>query len=604
MEERHESWADKNDDEVGVALSNVVTRILGEQGERNAERMVLDALYDGSLLRTMTGQNELAGVDAVPPNMLSINVVKTMVDACTARVAARNPPKAVFSTLGATWSDQMRAKRMSQGLEGAMVDQKGPTKHVRAFRTACIFGDGEILTERWDDRVRIVRALPGEFFVDERECVRDEPRRLYRKTLVDKAVLASAFPKSRKKILMMNRDTFATDELMWGLDRNTDGLVVVEAWSLRSSRKAKDGRYVCIVGEELLEELEYERDRFPVSRMSWCPPEVGWYGTSLAKELMPIQLEINDLMDRINDAQKVVAGKWFVEQQSRVNTSHLTDERDGIVMYRGTQPVYVTPNAIPPQMYEHLWNLWQKAFEVTGISQLSASSMKPAGLNSGVALRAYRDGESERFATKAADYEAMVLDTARNVVYELNALAEDDPELTVRYVGKEGARAIVWAETKLEEASYDLQIQAVSGMPNTPAARLEFVEQLAKMQVFEPRALAKMLGSGIPDIESIVMEANAAEELTRGIITAIVEDGEFSAPEPEMQLDIALTVAQQMYLDFRRRGASVDDLTEVARWIALAAKMIEAKQPPPPPPPMPGAGGPEGGPPPPPEGGM
>lgn len=607
-ETTYQTWATKDDDECADAVTDIAQKILTRQGSLQSERLVLGALYDGSMLRSMTGAFE-ESTTGVPDNMLTLNVVKTMVDAATARIAARNPPRAVVTTEDGAWRDQLRGKWMTLAIDGVASQQKAVKKHIRSFRTACIFGSGEVLVDRWHGKLRITRAKPGDFFVDERECENEEPRRLYRRSLVDRAVLASAFPKMAKVIREMSRDNSLTDELVWGLDRDTDGLVVIEGWSLPSGPKAKDGRYVAVVGGEMLESFHYERECFPISRMCWCPPEFGWYGTGLVKELMPIQLEINDLMDRINDAQKTVAGKWLIEAKSAVNPAHITDERDAILMYRGTAPVYVTPNAIPPQMYEHLWNLWQKAFEVTGISQLSASSMKPAGLNSGVALRAYRDGESERFGPKSLDYEDMVLDTARHIVYELNAMAEDDPDLVVRYVGDDAVQTIAWAADRLEEGSYELKIQAMSGMPNTPAARLELVEQLAKMQIFEPRPLAKMLASGIPDIEAIVMEANAAEELTRKVITRIVESGEYVAPEPEMQAEIAMTVAQQMYLDFRRRGASIDDLEDVARWINECAAIIERKNPPP----TPGAGGPPGGPPggapppgmmPPPEGAM
>lgn len=591
--EIYQTWATKGDDEAADAVMTIAGKVLARQGSLQSERMVLGALYDGSMLRSMTGAFEESST-GVPDNMLTLNVCKTMVDAATARIAARNPPRAVVTTEDGTWRDQLRGKRMTLAIDGAMAQQRAVNKHVRAFRTACIFGSGEILVDRWHGRLRITRARPGDFFVDERECENEEPRRLYRRSLVDRAVLASAFPRMKKQILEMSRDNSMTDELMWGLDRDTDGLVVVEGWSLPSGPNAKDGRYVAVVGGQMLESFEYDREVFPISRMCWCPPEFGWYGTGLVKELMPIQLEVNDLMDRINDAQKVVAGKWLVEAKSGVNTSHITDERDAILVYRGTAPTYITPNAIPPQMYEHLWNLWQKAFEVTGISQLSASSMKPAGLNSGVALRAYRDGESERFGPKSLDYQDMVLDTARHVVYELNAMAEEDPDLVIRYIGEDAVKTISWAKERVEEGSYDLKIQAMSGMPNTPAARLELVEQLAKMQIFEPRPLAKMLASGIPDIEAIVMEANAAEELTRKVVTHIVETGEYIAPEPEMQPEIAMTVAQQMYLDFRRRGASIDDLEDVARWINDVASIIEQKNPPPPPQ---GPGGEPGGPP-------
>jgi hypothetical protein len=43
--------------------------------------------------------------------------------------------------------------------------------------------------------------------------------------------------------------------------------------------------------------------------------------------------------------------------------------------------------AMHPEVYNHLDRLYQRAYEISGISELSATGKKPAGLESGAALQ-------------------------------------------------------------------------------------------------------------------------------------------------------------------------------------------------------------------------
>ena len=54
--------------------------------------------------------------------------------------------------------------------------------------------------------------------------------------------------------------------------------------------------------------------------------------------------------------------------------------------------------------------------EVAGISQLSATSRKPSGLDAAVAMREYQDIESDRFQLVAQRYEKSFLDAAKIVL--------------------------------------------------------------------------------------------------------------------------------------------------------------------------------------------
>jgi hypothetical protein len=605
-----EAWADKPEDEAAKAMHAVVTRVRSEQQWRYQDRLINATLYGTDAVRGFSDGGDMGDGDmdrggGGPPNQLSLNIVRTMIGAATARIAARNPPKPTFITQNGTWGDQARAKQMDSAVNGVFYQQKAIRKAIRVFRSALIFGDAGCIVEPWAGQPRIRRCLPGEMLVDEREAYDGEPRRLYRRRYHDRQVLISAFPRLKKEL---EAAKYEQDDLReWGYDPCEDQLLVCEGWSLPSMPGKKDGRYLAVCDGIPLESFPWERDSFPHCRYVWDEPETGWYGTGLAYDLRGLQLDINDLLDRINDAQKTVAGFWAVERGSQVDPRAITDERDRIVLFNGTVPQYITPNAIPQQMYDHLWQLWAKAFEITGLSQLAATSQKPAGLSSGAALRAYRDDQSERFIDKSMAYADFIVDMGRCTVHTLRDLATAG-EVIVRTVDrKEGVGKVNWREVDLDADAAELQILPSSGIPNTPAAALEFAEDMAKLQVFEPRQIARFLGNGIPDIESLVQRANATEELVEKMFARIADEGVLESPEPEMLLAEAITVAQTSYLDYRRRGLDEDKLELMSRWMAACSALLDAQKekemaaaaPPPPPGMPPGPPGPPGPPPPP-----
>jgi hypothetical protein len=601
-----ETWATKPDEEAARNMEAAVTRIRSEQEWRAQDRLVHATLYGSDALRGWTADDAEGDFEGGPPNQLSLNIVRTMIDAATARIAARNPPKPTFITRNQSWSDQQRAERMDAAVDGVFYQQKATNKAIRTFKAALIYGDAGVLVEPWAGKPVIRRCLPGEMLADDREAYDGEPRRIYRRRYHDRMVLASAFPKLRSFILDAQHEGDGLRE--WGYNPSDDQLLVSEGWSLPSYPGANDGRYLAVLGGKALESFKWERETFPYCRFVWDEPDTGWYGTGLAYELRGLQLDINDLLDRINDAQKTVAGAWMVDRGAGVDTRDFTDQRDRIVLYNGTKPEYVTPNSIPVQMYEHLDRLYSKAFEITGISQLAATSQKPAGLSSGAALRAYRDDQSERFVHKSSAYADFICDMGRRTVDTLRDLASSNKkDVVIRVVHEDrGIEEVNWKEVDLDSESSELQVLPSSGIPNTPAAALEFAEDLAKMQVFEPRQIARFLGKGIPDIKALVQRANATEELVEKMFAKIADKGVLESPEPEMLLAEAITVAQTSYLDYRRRGLSLDKLGLMSRWLQSATKMLSDQQakeaaanaPPPPPPPGAGAPMPPGAPPP------
>ena len=591
-------WYQQDDETGAQTLVHLARKLREDQERRHQDRLLYAALYGWrEVLHGFAGSHSDMLISSHQTQRLSLNIVRTMVDACVARVAALASPKPTFRTIGANYEHRTRAEQMDQAIDGVFHTEKFRAKSLRQFRSALVFGEGWLWHEADAEagKPRIVRTLPGEVFVDEGEALTGEPRRIYRRRYYDRFVLAEAFPSARGHILAARG--VEADSLEWGYNPNHDQVLVTEGWSLPTRPGAGDGRYLAAIDGTWLQADTYTRPRFPGSRYAWDEPEVGCYGQGLAEELCGIQLEINDLLEQINDAHQSVAGKWLIEQNSGVNKAGITDERDGILVYRNTAPVYITPNAVPPQMYEYLWQLVSRAYEITGISQLAATSMKPAGLNSGAAIRAYEDNQSARFKHKLQAFEDAVCESARLTVDSIQDLALMG-DVRIRALTNGEMKDIEWKAVALDDDAYLLQVNATSSLPATTAGQLALVDDLSRVEgLMRPEDLLELMTT-VPDVQAFARRRNATRRLTEKMLSDIVASkGEkFAPPEPEMNLAEALNIARDAYLDYRDAQADPNALDAIQRWLRLAKQLMDQAAPPPPPA--------APGPPPPPEGAM
>lgn len=589
-------WKKKGDEIAEVVCSNA-RRIRTAQDYRRQDDLAHASLYgDVQILGfSPSAYSKPVETKCAP---LSLNIVRNMVGACGSRIGAKAKSKPTFVTKGADWQLSRRAKKLEKVVEGTFSATKFYKKARLAFRDGAIFGSCHI---KWDvhyeaKRVYCQRLLPGEWLVEDQEGLYGEEgvRTAYHSRWYDRVVLAEIYPEFEEFI--MNCERSEEDEPEYGYDSTSDQILVREAWRLPSWPGAKDGLWCRVIPGKLLAERPHKRDYFPVASWHWDEALAGVYGTGLAYELRGIQLEINDILDEISEIGHAIKGKWFVEELSRVNTNELNDEFDGIVLYRNTAPVYVTPQAIPRDLYDHLWNLVSRGYELAGISQMSATSQKPAGLNSGEAQRVFRDNQSERFLDKFESWDEFTLQNAR-LAHDANRdLAEaNEGKLVVSAKVGRGLRDIDFAANDLEENVYDLEIMATSMLPSQPAGKIAFAEDLARIGFADPEELVELIQ--MPDTERFIERRLATRKLVEEMLEEIAETGEFEPPEPFMHWPTAMKVAVESYLMFRRDKAPPEVLDLVARWIVLARMQMKKEAaemaPPPTVPEMPG---PMGGP--------
>lgn len=508
---------------------------------------------------------------------VSENVIESVVDTATSMIA-KNRPRPTFQTDGADWGQQRKAKLLEKFVWGMFQKAEVYDKAPRIFRDACVFGTGILKVFAEGDEICVERVLPDEIVVDEMECRSGcMPRQMHQRRFVDREVLKAAFPKKAAQIdLLRPQQTYTTN-----MQVETHQCVVIESWHLPSGEGAKDGRHcISIEGMTLFEE-SYAKDYFPFIFVRWNEPVTGFYGKGLAAQLVGIQLKINKLNRFIDECQELVTiPRVFMDVGGRPPKAQLTDKIGQVIPVRGgKKPEFYTAPSVPAEVFQRLEYLKRSAYELAGISQMSAQAKKPGGLESAVALREFNDIETQRFSIVAQRYEHFFLEVARHIVCVAKDMAKRGKNMTSVFYERKFMRRIPWKDVDLDEDVYTMSIEASSIMSRTPAGRLQSVTEMMQAGLINPEEGRRLLGH--PDLERELDLQNAAIEDIEAAIENML-DGIVEVPEPMQNLSRGLLRVQLAYLKAQRDGAPEDRLDLMRRWMVLAQQQLSSTAAPPP----------------------
>lgn len=584
-------WKSGTNLELAQSIENIVTTIAQFDTRRQTQYQISTRLYGNSDLIGINGlsfTSKTSNQNAMR-DRISYNVVQSAIDTVTAKIA-KNRPKPLFLTKGGDFKLQRRAQKLTKFVEGTFYENNIRDLGPNAFRRGGVLGDGFVHVYARNGKV-VYEIVPNrEIFVDWLDGLMGHPRQMHRVKSVDRLVVADMFPGHRTAI--MNAMETPTD-LTGAYQNVADQIPVFESWHLPSGPDADDGLHVICIKDTVLFKEKWKHPRFPFARFRWSPRLEGYFSQGLAEQIQNIQLEINKLLWVIQRSMHLAGTfKIFVENSSKIVKEHLSNDIGAILSYTGQQPTYLTPPIVPPEIYSHLFTLKNAAFEQAGVSQLSASSQKPAGLNSGKALREYNDIESERFMTIGQEYENFHMDLATLSVMVGKEIAEQDPKFSINVPGKKFLETIKWKDVDLEEDQYAMRVFPVSSLPDDPQGRLQTIQEYIQAGMYSPRVGKKLLD--FPDMEAVDDLEGAMEEHLLKVLEDIVEEGEYRAPEPDDDLNLA----KQLVLEFIAKGKR-DNLEQgrldMLRTYNEQIDVLVQKSMPPPPPPMPGLPPPDGG---------
>ena len=392
-------------------------------------------------------------------NKLTFNVIRSCIDAVASKIA-KNKPKPEFITSDGEYRLQRKAELLTQYVEGVFYDNNLYELAQDVFVDACLWGTGVLQVISNGNKVVYERVRIDEILVDEYEGQYRKPKQLFHKRKIFCDTLLERFqndPKARQAIL----DAPTAERLD---DSVADLVEVVEAWYLpyNSENGLVGGRHVvCLENVTLLDE-EYNEPSFPFAFFRWSNKRIGFYGSGLAEELVPIQAEIANVLRHIKKHMKHTGLKVFTEMGSEINPQALASSNVPVTTYVGTPPTVATYPAVAPEVYQYLENLYRKAYELTGVSQMTAMARKEPGVTANSALQTLSDQQTERFMLTGSRYEEFFLEIARLTVRASKALYEANPKLEVKTASTGFLQHIKWADVNLDDDMYIMKCFPVS----------------------------------------------------------------------------------------------------------------------------------------------
>ena len=565
------------------AVSKFVDVLRNDQDSFYTECMTYRGLYNGRPPHSRNMYGSQYYTSSRQPK-LTFNIVHSICQAAAAKIS-KHRPAISFLTEGGNFTQKSKAKMFNKFIQGIFTEVEAYPIAQRAFLDACINGTGVIKIFTEFGKVKLERVPLYEMTVDPLEVENGySPRQLFQTKRVSRFVLAEMFPDSRDAI--MAADEERDDEYTQNESRTSDMILCHEAWHLPSGPNADDGRHlICVDNATLLDE-PWDKDYFPFVFIRWTENPASFWGNGLTKEVKGIQVEINKLLARIQEQMHLATPKVFIEDSSKIVQTHLNNRVWGAIKYRGAPPQFFVPRAVSGEMFSHLDRLVDRAYEMTGISQLSAQSKKPVGLESGRALREFSDIESERFMVVGQAYEKLFTDAAKQII---RVVSESGSYVSKSYDMTSGMERIQWSDIDLDEDQYVMQVKPIGSLPQTPAAKLSSVAEMTQNGLFTPEEAHQLLD--FPDLEKANKLKTAHIDVIDMMIDGILEREEWNPPEPFMDLNFGIQRFQQAYNLAIIERAPESRLELMRRWIEKALTIIEhgmAPEGPPPGGPMPG----------------
>ena len=591
-EDHPKKWWLLKDMEKAQGIVATVTAIHNADAARQTQYQISARLYGNTNIMGINGLSfsKIQATQATLKDRVSYNVIQAAVDTLVSKIT-KNKPKPAFVTSGGSWKVQRLAKKLDKFVDGIFYENNIYEKTAYAFRDACVFGNGVIHVYEDEDtgRCKFERVIPSELYVDNMEAFYGYPRQMHRVKNVDRSVLKELYPQHKEKI---NEANAATIDITGTYQAVADQVTIVESWHLPSGKDASDGQHVIAIDNCILFEEKWTKSYFPFAIIPWCQRLYGFWGQGLAEQVQNIQLEINKLLWVIQRSMHMAGTfKVFLEHGSKIVKEHVSNDIGVLINYTGTPPSYVTPPIVPPEIYAHLQTLKTQAFEQAGISMLSATSQKPAGLDSGAALREYNDIETERFTQTGHTYEDFFVKLAELAINVVKDIYAREKSYKVQSPGKKFLDTLDWKHIKLEDEEYTLKIYPVSRLPNDPAGQLQTITEYIQAGFISPRAGRRLLD--FPDLEKEEDLGTSQEDYLHKVIEEIVDEGKPYVLEPDDDAILAKQLALQ-YLPYAKMNNCPemhlqvlrDFITQCDNMQAMMQQAMQLQQLPPQAPPM------------------
>lgn len=596
MDQSFKWWLAESDEQLRDELLSTTNYLTKIHQVRIRQASIYTRLFSGKpLYNYLANVGTLDNSQQLPIGRPTANVVYSCTDTLVSKVT-QNRPKPTFLTNNGHYKERKLAQEYNNFVMGEMYRTKAYELRALAVRDACVLGNGfiKVFPEIQRDskgkatkgKVCLERTLETELLTDYNDAYYGNPRNLIQKKLVDRGVLLAMFPDKADVILKAQGGH--VDNTPLSTETISDQFIVAEGWHLPSSETSGDGRHVWVCSAGVILDEEWTRPKFPFVKWGYNPNIVGWFAQGLAEILMPTQMEIYKLLIIASQAIELMGvPRILIDEFSQVLETAFNNNIGTIIKYNKTPPQFVNADSNNPEIYEWIKWLIQNAYQMSGISAMSATSQKPAGLNSGEAIRSYDDLQTDRFAALSKRDEDSVTELAYEIMDCATGIVAETGSYTTVYPGKDGLREVDLPKSGILKDTYIIQCLEESSLPNDPAGRRAKLSEMLAAGEIDNKEFRRL--SAFPDLQQSDALANALEERILSNLDAIIDDGKKGYCPPDAFILDPTDLATTLTVNYINKYA-VTDIEESKMQLLrdyFTQVQVEKAKANPPPPPMP-----------------
>jgi hypothetical protein len=194
-------------------------------------------------------------------------------------------------------------------------------------------------------------------------------------------------------------------------------------------------------------------------------------------------------------------------------------------------------------MYAERDRIINYGYKSEGLSEMAAASEKPAGLNSGEAIRSYDNVNTDRFASLSRRSDNFFIDLSYQIVDKAMDIAKREGSYETIFSDKQGTKAVELPKLSLLQNPFVIQCFNESSLPRDPAGRKQTVIEMIQSGMLTIKEGRRLLN--YPDLQQMETLANASEERIFCYLDRVIEDGKYTPPDVFMDLQLATELTVQ-----------------------------------------------------------
>ena len=577
-------WEADNDQDLVTQLLSSTQYLKRTNTTRIRQASIFTRLFSGKPLYNFLSSNAtLDNSNQLPIGRPTANVVYSCTDTLVSRIS-QDKPKPVFLTNKGDYKLQRLAEDSNDFIQGEFYRVGAYDLGPLQLRDSCILGNGLLKVFARNDKVCVERTLETELLTDFNDAYYGNPRQLIQMKLVDRSLFMELFPKKEEIIsaaMMGNVDASPRST-----ETIADQFIVSEGWHLPSGPNAKDGRHVIVCSEGVILDEDWDKERFPFVKLSYNPNIVGWFAQGLAEILMPGQMEIYRMLIIASQSLELMGvPRILIDEMSKILETSFNNRIGTIIKYRNTPPEFTNATSNNPEIYEWIKWLIQNAYEMSGISTMSAQGTKPAGLNSGESIREFDNVQNDRFAALQKRYQNVYVELAELMIDCARDIVKETGKYTTVYPGKDGLKEVDFKAIDKLGDSFKVQLYEESSLPKDPAGRQAKLSEMLAAGEITTQEFRRL--SNLPDLAESDQLAAALENRILYCLDDIIENGNknWSDIAPDNFIldpsDLATTLCVNYINLYATRGLEEEKMQYLRDWFIQLQAKKQAAQPPP-----------------------